>query len=155
MTVKPHVDNGRFILFLGYSMRISECFQAYWCASSKSKPIGFCFHRGIRAYLVIIRESVISELSQQICQESFSCVPREELRRAAGESADPLWPLQGHTSKVRKLPAGYRHWRKTAFKCPRHPPSKTAKEARRISVLCHVLIFRKTLHLVFDFLFSC
>lgn len=101
MTVKTRVDNERFIL--GYSIRISECFKAYWCANSKSKRVGLCFHPDIKAYLIIIRESVIPELPEQICEESFSCVPREELGRAAGEGTDPLWPVQRHPSKVRKL----------------------------------------------------
>ena len=47
-------------------------------------------------YLHIISGSVISELSEQLSQESFSCCPREEVRGAAGESGDPVGPVQRH-----------------------------------------------------------
>lgn len=63
--------------------------------------MGYC--PNFKADLIIISESVISELSEQICEESFSCCSREELRRAAGESREPLWPVQRHVSKGCKL----------------------------------------------------
>lgn len=63
----------------------------------------------------MIGESVVSELTEQICQESFGCCPREDPRRTAGESSDPLRPVQSHQhEKVCRLLASD-HYRQKAL----------------------------------------
>lgn len=47
-------------------------------------------------YLDTVTGSVISELTEQLCQESLGCCPGEETRRTAGESRDPLCPVLRH-----------------------------------------------------------
>lgn len=91
--------NGRPILFLGYTVIIPEHFKVYWFVNVAFKRVGFHFYPNIKHYLIIIREPVISELTEQICEESFSCCPREKMRRTAGESSDPLCPVQRHHHK--------------------------------------------------------
>lgn len=53
----------------------------------------------MKHYLVIVRESVIAELTEQISEESLSRRPREEMRRTAGESSELLCPVQSHHRK--------------------------------------------------------
>lgn len=50
----------------------------------------------MHAYLHTVAGSVISELSQQLSQESLSCRPGEEAGRTAGEGRDPLGPVHRH-----------------------------------------------------------
>lgn len=47
-------------------------------------------------YLDAVSGPVIPELTEQLREESLSCRPGEEARRAAGESGDPLGPVHRH-----------------------------------------------------------